>query len=338
MSNVSADVPFVSVVVPFYNIEECVDYCLGSLLAQDYDSYEIVCVDDGSRDSTGKRLDAYKADPRVRVLHKENGGLSDARNYGVHNAKGRYITFVDGDDVVSPYYISSLVKGLPESGDAMVVGKTRRIAFGLAQQGAGSGWKKPKAVKEIEKRILVGMMMREDVLPGAWSRLAPRRVYEHVAFPEACYYEEIRTACEFISQVDKCYLVDTPIYGYVMRDGSIVHRKTAKYQQAEDYLTAIDAFSANAQQFFSAESGEMVFFRSLHLSRLFRLLNVVDDNNMMADKLKDQIRIEISNAYRQLMSDSLISKGNKIRFTLLNFFPYLYERVFSAYDRLIKEV
>ena len=265
MSNVLVDAPMVSVVVPFYNIGECVVYCLESLLAQDYDSYEIVCVDDGSTDSTGRRLDAFGEDSRVCVLHKENGGLSDARNYGVRYAKGRYITFVDGDDVVSPYYISSRVKGLPESGDAIVVGKMLRLAFDLAERGTEFDWERSKEIQNIEKRDLIGMMMREEVLPGATSRLAPRRVYESVVFPEACYYEEIRTACEFVLQVDQCRLIDVPIYGYVMRGGSIVHRKAAKYQQANDYLIAIEAFSAIARRFFSEESEEMVFFRSLHL-------------------------------------------------------------------------
>lgn len=90
--------------------------------------------------------------------------------------------------------------------------------------------------------------------------------------------------------------------------------------------------------FFSEESEEMVFFRSLHLSRLFRLLSIIDDDNEAAVNLKNQIRGEISGVYGRLMTDSRISRGNKVRFTLLNFSPRLYEKVFSTYDKLIKRI
>ncbi len=112
------NLPFISVIVPFYNIEECVTYCLDSLVAQDYEGeYEILCVDDGSTDGTPAALDTYAAEhPRVKVLHKPNGGQSDARNFGVEHAGGDYITFVDGDDFVSACYLSSLMRALISEG------------------------------------------------------------------------------------------------------------------------------------------------------------------------------------------------------------------------------
>ena len=106
-----------SVVVPFYNVRECVGYCMRSLLAQTFEGpYEVVCVDDGSTDGTGELLDTYADDPRVVVLHKENGGLSDARNHGVKHARADLITFVDGDDVVAPQYLEALYGALVATG------------------------------------------------------------------------------------------------------------------------------------------------------------------------------------------------------------------------------
>ncbi|MBR1829947.1 MAG: glycosyltransferase [Atopobiaceae bacterium] len=105
------DRPLVSVVVPFYNVEECVADCMDSLVHQDFDGYEVVCIDDGSTDGTGALLDAYaERHLNVRVFHFPNAGLSVARNRGVELARAELISFVDGDDFVSPYYLSALYR------------------------------------------------------------------------------------------------------------------------------------------------------------------------------------------------------------------------------------
>ena len=97
--------PLVSIIVPVYNVKPYLNRCVDSLLGQSYQNMELLLVDDGSTDGSEALCDEYAAqDARVRVLHKKNGGLSDARNAGVDAAKGEYLSFVDGDDWVSPYY------------------------------------------------------------------------------------------------------------------------------------------------------------------------------------------------------------------------------------------
>ena len=99
----------VSVIVPVYGVEQYLPQCVDSLLAQTYENIEIILVDDGSPDGCGAICDAYAArDPRVTALHKENGGLSDARNFGLRHAHGNLISFVDSDDWVSPVFIEAL--------------------------------------------------------------------------------------------------------------------------------------------------------------------------------------------------------------------------------------
>ncbi|MCD8311357.1 MAG: glycosyltransferase [Firmicutes bacterium] len=128
--------PFVSVIVPFYNIENCVDYCLNSLLTQSYDNFEVVCVNDGSTDNTARRLDAVAdSDNRIRVFHKENEGVSVARNYGVEHSNGNWISFVDGDDIVSPDYLEYLVRAVAETGCKMASCLCRRIYYNEAVSG-----------------------------------------------------------------------------------------------------------------------------------------------------------------------------------------------------------
>ena len=95
--------PFLSIIIPVYNVEKYLHQCVDSVLAQNLDSFEIILVDDGSPDNAGKICDEYaEKDARVKVIHKENGGLSKARNTGIDAAEGEYIIFLDSDDWWNP--------------------------------------------------------------------------------------------------------------------------------------------------------------------------------------------------------------------------------------------
>lgn len=107
----------ISIIVPVYNVEEYIGKCLDSILSQDYVNIEVICVNDGSTDNSGKILDEYALrDNRIKVFHKENGGVSSARNLALENATGDYIGFVDSDDYVSPDMYSSLMNALKSNG------------------------------------------------------------------------------------------------------------------------------------------------------------------------------------------------------------------------------
>ena len=102
--------PLVSVIVPVYNVEYVIENCIESILSQTFTDFELVLVDDGSPDNSGRICDEYaKKDDRVIVIHKENGGVSSARNVGIDRAKGKYICFVDSDDYVSKDYLKTLI-------------------------------------------------------------------------------------------------------------------------------------------------------------------------------------------------------------------------------------
>lgn len=102
------DTQKISVIVPVYNVEKYLSRCIDSIISQTFSDFELILVDDGSTDSSGKICDEYgKKDGRVKVIHKRNGGLSSARNCGLENAKGNYICFVDSDDWISSVTPSS---------------------------------------------------------------------------------------------------------------------------------------------------------------------------------------------------------------------------------------
>lgn len=116
--------PAISIVIPFFNVEDYVDDCMRSIVSQDFDkSYEAICIDDGSSDRTGMLLDQWSMHNNVYVLHTENSGLSEARNIGVRISSAPLVSFVDGDDVVSPRYLSVLYNAYGTGGNRMVIGR-----------------------------------------------------------------------------------------------------------------------------------------------------------------------------------------------------------------------
>ena len=112
--------PLISIILPIYNIEAYLDRCMDAVLNQTYDNLEVLMIDDGSPDSCPAMCDAYALkDPRVKALHKENGGLSDARNYGIAHSTGEYIACVDPDDFIELDYIEYLYGLIEKYGTKM---------------------------------------------------------------------------------------------------------------------------------------------------------------------------------------------------------------------------
>lgn len=118
--------PKVSVIVPVYNTEKYLPRCIESILAQTFTDFELILVNDGSTDNSGKICDEYaKKDSRIVVIHKENGGASSARNKGIDNAKGEWIAFVDSDDFVSEHFLYNFINALSDNTDLIIGGITK---------------------------------------------------------------------------------------------------------------------------------------------------------------------------------------------------------------------
>lgn len=120
--------PLISIIMPVYNVEQYLNYCMESILAQDYKNLEIILIDDGSTDSSGDMCDEYaKNDSRIKVIHKKNGGLSSARNIGIEVMTGKYMTFVDPDDYIRIDYVSRMYKYILEDETDLVVCSYKKI-------------------------------------------------------------------------------------------------------------------------------------------------------------------------------------------------------------------
>ena len=180
--------PLISIILPVYNVSAYLEKCLDSVLSQDYENLEIILVDDGSTDESPEICDRYKEkDNRITVIHKENGGLSDARNAGSSMAHGEYITFVDSDDSIQSEYVSYLYSLIEKYHTKMSL-CTHTVVFedGSVQvYGDGSD-------EVLDSKECIRRMLYHDVIDtSAWAKLYHRDLVKKIPYPVGMQYEDI---------------------------------------------------------------------------------------------------------------------------------------------------
>ena len=224
----------ISVIVPVYNISGCVERCIKSLLTQTYENLEIVLVDDGSSDESGSICDEYaKKDSRIKVIHKENGGLSDARNEGIRKATGNYISLVDGDDFVDRNYIEELY-GVLMKYDARMAITAHRVIYPKTSMNKSTGEKYVGSPKEILRRMLY-----DDGLDlSAWGKLYDADLFRGIKYPKGRLFEDSATTYKLVDACDKIAVYSVPTYNYVMRTSSIVNESFSRNKM--DLITSTE--------------------------------------------------------------------------------------------------
>lgn len=210
----------VSVIVPIYNVEQYLPRCIESILAQTYKNFELILVDDGSPDKCPEICEKYaEKDNRISVIHKINGGLSDARNAGLDIAKGDFITFVDSDDMIAPNAIEILLNAFKES-NADIVITTRYNVFSEQNKiclTANSGDLRIVNPNEAEKTIFC-----ENTRWEAWGTLYKAELFENEEFPVGKLYEDLALVPLIVLKANKVCFADTAIYYYFRRTDSIM--------------------------------------------------------------------------------------------------------------------
>lgn len=230
----------ISVVVPIYNVEAYLQKSIESILHQTYQNLEIILVDDGATDGCPAVCDAYAAtDARVRVIHKENGGLSDARNTGVAAATGDYIGFVDSDDFLKPTMYEKLLSALKETKADIAV---CNFACVRADGTAIAERNQHLSIKDgvYSSREAVGYLCGEhyEYWVTAWNRLYKAELAKAVAFPKGKIHEDEFTAHLFYDKAEKIAGISEPLYQYVIREDSIMTKKYSVKNLA--YAEALD--------------------------------------------------------------------------------------------------
>ena len=220
--------PLVSVIVPVYNVEKYICRCIDSLLQQTYENLEIILVDDGSTDLSGAICDEYKKNnPNLQVVHKVNGGLSDARNVGVEKSVGEYISFIDSDDFISPYFYEIMLGCILRDKTAMCVlahetsfwDGENEDAIELAQSELDF-----KSYVKKNTQVLEAMFYQKEVT-GAQFKIYKRELLEGILFPKGYLYEDLATTYKPIMRCESISVVYSNLYAYRKRNNSIIRRE-----------------------------------------------------------------------------------------------------------------
>ena len=207
----------ISVIVPIYNVEPYLRRCVDSLLRQSYADFELILVDDGSPDNCGSICDEYAAvDSRVRVIHKPNGGLSDARNAGLEIAQGEYIAFVDSDDWVAKDYLERLMAALTDTGADIC----ECDVFKTSGEETSSGQGSPVVYETAE--ALVQLIHDGVFRQHVWNKLYRREVIADILFPKGKTNEDEFWTYRVFGNAKKVAKISDVLYFYFQRPGSIM--------------------------------------------------------------------------------------------------------------------
>ena len=216
--------PLISIIVPIYNVEKYLSRCLDSILAQTFTDFEIIAIDDGSPDNCGKILDEYsQKDKRIKVIHKENGGVSSARNAGLDEAMGEYIGFVDPDDYISCDMYEHLYNEA-KLGDYDIVQCNNYFVDNRGNEKRFLDHIKNTEYTDTDDMICA--FFDNNIRCCAWNKIIRREVVEGVRFlPELRIAEDTLFVHDCLKKAKSLKITDKYCYYYVVSNSSVIHSK-----------------------------------------------------------------------------------------------------------------
>lgn len=210
----------ISVVVPVYKVEPFIEHCVSSIVNQTYKNLEIILVDDGSPDQCPKMCDEWaRKDSRIVVIHKKNGGLSDARNAGMKVAAGNYIAFVDSDDWIEPLMYETLMK-------VLIVNKSDIVSCGFRKVQKEELRKESSELQLVQydaESALEAMITEKGMHQVVWNKLYKRALVEEIPFEKGKYNEDEFWSYQVIGRAKKVTAIKNIYYNYFQRENSIIN-------------------------------------------------------------------------------------------------------------------
>lgn len=302
----------VSVIIPIYNVQDFLARCIDSVLAQTYADLEIILVDDGSHDTSGDICDEYDLKYRhVRVIHKANRGLSDARNAGIEVAQGRYVTFIDGDDYVHPHFIEALLQTIEHTGAQIAACTWQELKDGDTPRKVNV--EKARCKTYNQEEAINTVFYQGELNHSACSRIFERQLFDDLRFPEGALYEDLAIIYPLLRKVEKVALLKAPMYYYMHRTGSIINTMSLRRTHVLDHLEGLEQqVEKEAPQYLPA-------VRSRHLSACFNMLRLMPAREPKWQDTKDRCWEYIKNMRFLCIKDRDVRIKNKIAI-LLSYF------------------
>lgn len=291
--------PLVSVIVPCYKVEQYLPNCIGSIINQSYDNWELILVDDGSPDKCGDICDEYaKQDNRIKVVHKENGGLSSARNAGMKIMKGDFVTFLDSDDYLHKETLKTFV-GYAEKYNVQLV----QCDFVRGDETKFPIWKGDEKITEYDNHTIFTKFAAKIIVCG---KLYKRDLLDGITMPEGIINEDDWTTWKLYYRASKIIVTNRPLYYYTVNHNSIM--SSAKKKPDTRYYGAYDEriqfFVVNKEKDLEDVS-RLQFCKSLLLSY---------SNKQLTKKQRKEIRTLFKDNWQILKTSNVIPSILKILF------------------------
>ena len=309
----------ISVIVPVYKVEKYLSKCVESILNQSYSNLEIILVDDGYQDKYGQICEEYTSkDNRIKVIHKENGGLSDARNYGLNNSTGDYVCFVDSDDFVASDYVEKLL-------DACIKNNSDISACNFYYINEdGKKWVRKEKKGKIytsEEAIKDIFSPSQDTEVMTWNKLYKKNLFieNHIEFPKGKIHEDNFTTYKLYDKANKITLISDKLYYYLQRQNSIMSTFNKKRFDILLALEQIEKYFGKNRKFSSElDYNEMTTYFSL-LNNMILFNYVGMEKNDIIKKIKSNKKKFLKNKYSNIK--------RKIMIIVLCLNQYIYEKV-----------
>jgi len=305
----------VSVIVPIYKVEKYLRECIDSIINQTYTNLEIILVDDGSPDNCGAICDEYTLkDFRIRVIHKENGGLSHARNAGLDIATGDYYCFVDSDDMLPDHSVRTLLDLMKtHSGDMVIAGFERfsdesgEVFFSTEDEGLWTHvYSREEALKDF---------YRDGC--QAWAVLYKRKIHEHIRFPKGEINEDEAIVFQILDLCDQVVVTSRVVYSYRNREESITtssfsEKKLAWVKHCRDNLAFIQ------EKYPQLEEYALQRYRG---SLLWALREMALSDESFPEAYRD-IRSQLKSNRKSFIRTAFNSKSEILRFAFFEIVPF----------------
>jgi len=313
----------ISIIVPVYKVEKYLNRCINSIINQTYKNIEIILIDDGSPDRCGEICEEYSnKDNRITVVHKKNGGLSDARNIGMEIAKGNYITFIDSDDWVHEEYIERLYKLLKENNSDISICNFIRTSKEYIQDDTSKvilyEFSNTEALEQLTGKYYIQMVV-------AWGKLYKRELFNGIKFPYGKLHEDEFTTYKVLFKSDKIVFTTETLYYYWQREDSITgvgFNIKGRMDVIEAYRERIEFFTKYGLNEMSNNTYKSLFFIYLSVySKLDEVNSFIDKNKFYKEFI--EFRYELRKRKYNLKF--------KIFYELFYFMPKIMNKVYLIY-------
>lgn len=316
----------VTIVVPVYKVEKYIDKCINSILNQTYKNLEIILVDDGSPDTCGEICDNYaKQDIRIKVIHKENGGLSDARNAGIDIATGRFISFIDSDDYIDSEYIELLYRTIIKDKSDMAISSHKAIYENGTILEKATGEESILDSKEVLKRILYD----DGIDLSAWAKLYKMELFKEIRYPKGRLFEDAATTYKLIDRCKSISIISKSTYNYVIRRSSITNENFSE-KKMDLIISTEEMCNYVKKKYPDLEKASNRRLMYAYLSTLTQLLK----SNKRNAKIEKQLYFYIKENSKSVLQDKQVPKRDKIALLSARFGLRFYKVIWKIYEIL----